>query len=210
MKAKEWAEVQKKKEEFRVALVKLIERMHPPRDGEMEAARLYDSIGESYADMDIKFDEGGIAQELGYLPTAEELGELRYHFYTHNGLDAVNIASLEQPWMDNMWELIARHLKVDYYAKALELCDEVCDEYRIAVKRAMVDFVLHEPDVRTIPQSDSGVRNDPDLRAVPKPWHESFLRAKRKLLRNLHAYNPVLGYINSVWIGVFGYVGSEL
>jgi dynein heavy chain len=145
-----------------------------------------------------------IDQELGYLPNQEELGELRYHFYTHNGLDAVNIAALEQPWLDKMWDLIPRYLKVDYYAIAVELCDEVCDEYRVAVKRAMVDFVLHEPDKKALPQLDSGAKNDETLQIVPKPWHESFLRSKRKLLRNLHAYNPVLGYVNSVWIGVFG------
>jgi len=204
MKAKDWAAVQKKKEDFRKALVKLIQRMNPPKEVKQENEDLYKSMGDSFETDRSKFNKNMITAELGYVPTEEDLGELRYRFYTHNGLDAVNIAALEQPWLDNMWELISYKLKTEYYPVAAELCDEVCDEYRVAVKRAMVDFVLHEPDKRTRPQLDSGVRNDETLRLVPKPWHESFLKAKRILLRNLHAYNSVLGYVNSVWIAVFG------
>lgn len=73
------------------------------------------------------------------------------------------------------------------------------------VKRSMVDFVLREETSSSgeIADDESGPRSDDTLKIVPKPWRASVFAAKRKLLRNLHSYNPVPAYINFVWRGVF-------
>ena len=177
--------------------MKLIQRMHP--EDSKGPTSYYEGIGESYED-----DDGRpLRMELSFEPTPEELGDLRYNFYVHNGLDAVNIAPMEQKWLDNVWKLVPTELKTRYYSIAAELSDEVCDDYRGAVKKAVVDFVLHEPDKITPPKMDSGAQKDPMLRIVPKPWNESFLNASARLAKHLHAFNPVLGYINSVWVAVF-------
>jgi len=206
MKAREWAEAHRKREEFRGALVKLMHRMHPSPTHDLEAERLYNSIGSTF-ELDALQrtfpHKSTIDLELGYKPSKADLGDLRYKFYTHNGIDAVNIAPMDQGWLDNMWRLIPRTLKINFYTIAEGLCDEVCDEYRSGVKSAMIEFVLHEPDLKVEASCDSGPRHDPDLRVVPKIWNLPYQRAGRRLLRELHAFNQCLGYIHSVWTSVF-------
>jgi len=141
--------------------------------------------------------------DINFHPTLEDLGDLRYQFYIHNGIDAINIGALEQQWLDNIWNRVPFRLKAAYFNLSAHLSDQICDEYRVAVKKAVVEFVLHEPDKYRRVEMDSGPRNDPILMHVPKLWHHSVVIAKKKLARNLHAYNPVMGYIHLVWKAVF-------
>lgn len=217
MKAKEWAAAQQKREEFRKALVKLIHRMYPEEEEAPEAELLERSMcgpgSSTSCDSSVQITTEMIDKELGYHLTRKDLTDLQYHFYVHNGLDALNIAPMEQSWLDHVWSLIPKRLKVDNYQTALELSDEVCDEYRVAVKKAMVNFVLQDPDQIHPPNLDSGIRNDPELGLVPRPWHSRFLRNRQRLLKNLHSYNGVLAYINGIWVSVFSnlrYIDSHM
>jgi hypothetical protein len=192
--------VARKKEEFRRALVKLIHRMNPPQQENKALEDLFRTMGDSF-----ETDDGKIPKlDLNFDPTPDDLGELRYSFYIHHGLDAINIGDIMDEWLENIWKNVPEKLRLAYDELFAELNAEVRDGYRIAVKRAMVEFVLHEPDRHTVAQLDSGARGDDMLKRVPKPWRSSIIAAKKKLLRNLHAYNPVLSYIHLVWRSVFG------
>ncbi|XP_035714972.1 dynein heavy chain 7, axonemal-like [Folsomia candida] len=200
-RAKEWAESAKKREEFRGALVKLIHRMNPPKNKEMDrlATQIFHEMGDTF-----ETDNGKPPKlDLNFEPSNEDLGELLYRFYIHRGLDAINIGPIGESWLQNIWSHIPERLRLAYEDLSNDLLYEVTSAYRFTVKRAMVDFVLHEPDRHTVADFESGAKSDDMLKRVPKPWRASVLSAKRKLLRNLHSYNPVLAYINFVWKAIF-------
>jgi dynein heavy chain len=200
-RAKEWAEAGRKREEFRRALVKLIHGMTPAKKEDNQIEEILRQTGDTF-----DTDNGKpLKLNANFEPTPEDLGELRYRFYIQHGLDAVNIGPIGETWLENIWKNVSAKLQFMYSGIAKELEKEVTDDYRIAVKRSMVDFVLHEPDKHTVAELDSGPRSDDILKRVPKPWRGSFILAKKKLLRNLHSYNPVLGYINFIWKAVFWY-----
>lgn len=149
-------------------------------------------------------DDGRMPKlDINFEPNERDLGELRYSFYIHNGLDAINIRPIESSWLDNIWTNVPERLQQSYPTLSANLSDEVCDEYRVAVKKAMIDFVLHEPDKFTKAQLESGPRGDDVLRKVPKPWRPDVLKAKKRLLKHLHVVNPVLAYVNMIWKAVF-------
>lgn len=136
-------------------------------------------------------------------PTLEDLEELRYKFYQQNGLDDENIRPISEVWLRNIWKLVPTKYQTENPELVQDLEDEITEDYRNVVKAAMVDFLVHEPDRRSAAQLDSGPLKDEMLRRVPKPWRGSVILAKKKLLRNLHAYHPVLAYINFMWRAVF-------
>jgi len=173
--------------------------MNPPEKSNPALDLLYKKMGD-----DFETDDGkNYRLDLDFDPTPEDLGELRYSFYINRGLDAINIGELMESWLENIWKLVPEKLKL-MYAEIFEVLNaEVKDGYRLHVKRAMVEFVLHEPDKHTMAQLDSGARGDDMLKKVPKPWRASLIAAKKRLLRNLHSYNPVLSYIHLVWKSVF-------
>ncbi len=179
--------------------MKLIHSMVPVVPRNITADEIFHTMGDSF-----ETDDGKMPKlDINFEPTEKDLGELRYSFYIHNGLDAINIRPIDTSWLNNIWINVPQRLRQSYPELSADLSDEVCDGYRMAVKKAMVDFVLHEPDKYSKAQLDSGPRGDDVLRKVPKPWRPDVLKAKRRLLKHLHAANPVLAYLNMVWRAVF-------
>lgn len=176
--------------------------MAPASESRIPPHQIFDALGNS-----IELDDGKFPKlEIDFEPNAKDLGELRYAFYVHNGLDAINIRPIETSWLNNIWKNVPIRLQLNYASICAGLSDEVCDDYKSTVRRAMIKSVLIEPEKIKHADLESGPRSDEMLRKVPKPWRADVLKAKKKLVKHLHAINPVLAYLNMVWRAVFRWV----
>jgi dynein heavy chain len=77
-------------------------------------------------------------------------------------------------------------------------------DFMMAVKKAIVDFVLQDPAfVRIVAEKESPFKKElKDLVLTVKP---AFNAAKLKLEKNLHVINPCLAAILDIWYNRFRY-----
>lgn len=76
--------------------------------------------------------------------------------------------------------------------------EDVREDFMMAVKKAIIDFVLQDPNfVTQIGESETPARRE--LKQIGSSFHSSFNSAKRKMERNLHITNPCLAAIIDLW-----------
>lgn len=82
-------------------------------------------------------------------------------------------------------------------------------DFMIAVKKAIVDFVLQDPSfVRTLAEKESPFKKElKELVFIVKP---AFRAAKTKLERDLHVINPCLAAILDIWYSRFRCVVTKV
>ncbi|KAI3386968.1 hypothetical protein SNEBB_010455 [Seison nebaliae] len=133
--------------------------------------------------------------------TSDEANILRYYYYIHNGIDTEDVAALENNWLRNVLSKLPMHLIHAHRRTVDKLSEEMKDDYLVAVKKAIVDFVLR--DVRdeevTEDMRDDLLPHRQDFWKVPRLWAKSYIRAKAFLKLNLHSINPCLGRILAYW-----------
>lgn len=100
--------------------------------------------------------------------------------------------------------------------------DEIHEDYLLSVKKAIVDFVLRDPnekyeyskDPTDDADSQAHVGEDDlvnsirlqhrrELAMVPKPWHPSYLSSTRFCQKHLHATNRCMTQVLDLWFSQF-------
>uniref|UniRef100_A0A0X3NP81 Dynein heavy chain 7, axonemal n=1 Tax=Schistocephalus solidus TaxID=70667 RepID=A0A0X3NP81_SCHSO len=139
---------------------------------------------------------------------------LRYYYYINNGIDTDHVAPMEEYWMNNMKKRIRASVKAEANQKLVEqIEDEIREDYILSVKKAIVDFVLKDPNESAsgFSTSRSNAEEETDvlpahrreLAIVPKPWHNSFLTALRFSQKHLHAINSCMAQVLDLWFSQF-------
>ena len=70
----------------------------------------------------------------------------RYYYYIHNGIDTRYVASINQKWFKRIMAMVPRKL-LRNQKEIKKIHEEIKDDYLFAVKKSIVDFVLHEPEI---------------------------------------------------------------
>lgn len=83
-----------------------------------------------------------------------------------------------------------------------ESVEDVREDFMMAVKKAIIDFVLQDPNfVKSVGASNTKERLE--LIQIGNSFRPSFSSAKRKMERNLHVTNMCLASIIDLWYSKF-------
>ncbi|CAH1117610.1 unnamed protein product [Phaedon cochleariae] len=165
---KSYTALRKQREEFRNRLIKLI----VGNDEERE-------IGD---------DE---------IPSSEEREMLRYYYYVKHGVDTVHVAPLDQKVLSRVLALVPRKLMV-WEETLSESIKDVKEDFMMAVKKAIIDFVLQDPNfVKRHGETESSHKKE--LRNIGNSFRPNYNSAKLKMERSLHIINPCLAAVLDLW-----------
>ncbi|XP_019944293.2 dynein axonemal heavy chain 12 [Paralichthys olivaceus] len=102
-------------------------------------------------------------------------------------------APIQQQWLDSIVSRVPQKLKESPETNKLlqELCTEVSDEFRHVIVKHTVDSVLRNPDKEKL-ISEKQTATQINVLDFSRPWHDSFVRTRRMIKRNLHILHPVM------------------
>ncbi|VEN45416.1 unnamed protein product [Callosobruchus maculatus] len=168
-KLKSYTELRKHREDFRNRLVCLITK----KEGS---------------------ERGG---QRDMIPNAEEKQMLRYYYYVKYGVDTVHVAPLDEEVLTRVLALVPRRL-MKWEKTLAETVQDVKDDFMMAVKKAIIDFVLQDP---SFTKPFGGIENafNKELKEIGTSFRASFASAKMKIYSNLHVINPCLAALLDIW-----------
>ncbi|XP_030279356.1 dynein heavy chain 12, axonemal [Sparus aurata] len=102
-------------------------------------------------------------------------------------------APIQQQWLDSIVARVMPELKEGPDKKSLlqALCKEVSDDFRNVIVKHTVDTVLKDPEKE---EDISGKQTATTSRILDfsQPWHDSFIRSRKMIQKNLHILHPVM------------------
>lgn len=172
LEVKSYSIVRKEREEFRKKLVELI----------------------------ISSDEER-ARDDGTFPDAQEKEIMRYYYYIKHGIDTIHVAPLDKKLLNRVLKLIPR--KLTRWSGVLEtITEEMKEDYIMAVKKAVIDFVLGDALSKNINKVEEA-KYKQELKEMSLQWRHRFGENRCKIRRNLFAINPCLSQILELWHTTF-------
>lgn len=99
-----------------------------------------------------------------------------------------------------MLALVPKKLK-QWHETLSQSVEDMKDDFMLAIKKAIVDFVLQDPAFIK-PISDDSRPYKKELNEIGDSFRPSFKAAKLKL-RNLHIVNPCLAALPDIWYSRF-------
>uniref|UniRef100_A0A8D0KPK5 Dynein heavy chain linker domain-containing protein n=1 Tax=Strix occidentalis caurina TaxID=311401 RepID=A0A8D0KPK5_STROC len=105
------------------------------------------------------------------------------------------VVPIQQQWLMSMLKLVPQSLMEgkDRQLLAEKLLQEIIMDYETSMRRYMVRSVLIKPDIEGLEDEEEA-----PLALLPlgldfsRPWHNSFVQAKNKILSNLHILHPTM------------------
>ncbi|NXL55199.1 DYH12 protein, partial [Chordeiles acutipennis] len=105
------------------------------------------------------------------------------------------VVPIPQQWLMSILTLVPQSLMKGKDRDLLteKLLGEIIRDYEMSMRRFMVRNVLIKPDVKGLEDEDEA-----PLPLLPlgldfsRPWHNSFIQAKNKILSNLHILHPTM------------------
>lgn len=134
-------------------------------------------------------------------PTIEERETLRYHYYIQHGVDTIHVNPINPLWLKRIKRLIPAQIPAILQPIIVECFEEINSDYTVAVKKAVVDFVLGDALKR--PQAASrqkGLTAERlDVGTIALKYRHKFVDNRRKIARMLFAINPCVAQIMKAW-----------
>ncbi|XP_029975539.1 dynein heavy chain 12, axonemal [Salarias fasciatus] len=144
---------------------------------------------------------------------------MKYNFLKHC-VEKRPVAPIQSEWLESIEAKISPKLKDTVGKKFLlqELCEEVSEDFRNVILKHTVDTVLKNPDMEEL-TSDKQTTTQSKLPILDstQPWHDSFIKSRRRIQMNLHILHPVMqtvldiGYMTFstlVLVNLSGYSGG--
>lgn len=138
-------------------------------------------------------------------PKKEEVE--RYWYYITKGVQSRMVA----PEPSDEYNRFCSHLTPKLLQPSLksvhdDLKNEIHSTYDLAVRRAIVDYILLDPNERQRVK----IQNVPKifrLRTIRAPieWHDTMADTKKDLLITLHGNNPIMSALQILWDDVYAH-----
>ncbi|KAK5646415.1 hypothetical protein RI129_004879 [Pyrocoelia pectoralis] len=116
---------------------------------------------------------------------------LKYYYYIRHGVDTVHVSPLEQKVLDSALALVPEKLKRwrEVLANAVE---DMREDYTVAIKKSIVDFVLQDPNTST---STTSTRSKQSNEALV--YNQDIV--KIKLGKILYVIHPCIAQLINIW-----------
>uniref|UniRef100_A0A4W3H1L8 Dynein axonemal heavy chain 12 n=1 Tax=Callorhinchus milii TaxID=7868 RepID=A0A4W3H1L8_CALMI len=140
-----------------------------------------------------------------YLKAKVQLVFQLNYLYMKQSVESSPVVPIQQEWLATILTLVPEGLREGKKRETMvqDLFEEVVQDFDKSMKRFMVRNVLVKPDVKGLEYEDSApLPEEPLGLDFSKPWHESVVKAKEEIKRNLHIIHPAmqtilnLGYMN--------------
>ncbi|GCC21888.1 hypothetical protein chiPu_0000270 [Chiloscyllium punctatum] len=114
------------------------------------------------------------------------------------------VVPIQKEWLDSILTLVPVSLREGKVREIIvnELFEEVVEDFEKSMKRFLVKSVLVKPEVTGLEYEDSEpLPQEPTGMDFSQPWHESFVKAREEIKKNLYILHPVmqavldLGYV---------------
>ncbi|XP_053325574.1 dynein axonemal heavy chain 12 [Spea bombifrons] len=105
------------------------------------------------------------------------------------------VVPIQRHWLDSMLSLVPASLRQGKTRESLvtELLEEVSQEFESSMKKHLVRSFLVKPEVKGLEAEESGPLPESALGLdFSRPWHQSFVAARREIKTNLHILHPTL------------------
>ncbi|XP_032996859.1 dynein heavy chain 12, axonemal [Lacerta agilis] len=105
------------------------------------------------------------------------------------------VVPIQQEWLASMLTLVPGNLMEGKGRMKLveELLAEITNDYEMSMKRYMVRSVLVKPSVKLLEyEKEEPLPVEPVGLDFSRPWHKSFLQARKQIFANLHILHPTL------------------
>ncbi|KAI5736725.1 hypothetical protein M8J76_006447 [Diaphorina citri] len=138
--------------------------------------------------------------------TNREKTILKYYYYIKFGIDTEHIAPVDEKWINNILDKIPDKLKKRSDELNM-LLNEVKDEYMSSIKKAVVDFAIHDPrePQLSIMEKDQVPSLNPMLE-MGSEFKDTFDQNKKKLDNSLFTIHPVLSEMSNIWFKNFNHL----
>ncbi|KAI4495755.1 hypothetical protein M0802_008378 [Mischocyttarus mexicanus] len=186
-KSKLYLSLREKRAEFRRSLVKAI------------AVKKKEEEDEDYASVDAK-------ENLWLTKTDEEL--LRYYYYVVHAIDDVYVESIDSKTLNNIINLLPKERRMKFHDYLNEIINEIKYDYKLNIKKAVVDFVLQEPsrtDYELFEKSEI-TKESQEVRQFSIQHNVRYRRKKLKIERIIILYNSYMRRSLDYWIREFRFV----
>ncbi|CAH0726011.1 unnamed protein product, partial [Brenthis ino] len=131
------------------------------------------------------------------IPSGEEKNMLRYYYYLRYGIDTIHVAPLDNKMILRVHNLISPKLK-KWRDCLLTSTDEMREDFMMSMKKAIVDFVLKDPNTEeSLEEEDTPLKRE--LAMKDDAWRNRYAVAKKYLNKNLHIVNPCIAQVLQIW-----------
>ncbi|XP_030623788.1 dynein heavy chain 12, axonemal [Chanos chanos] len=106
-------------------------------------------------------------------------------------------APFQQQWLDSMLTLVPPQLSQGPQQQGLleELCKEVRENYSRCMNEHKVNMVLRKPEIKGSDVDGQRLLSSKKSFDFSRPWHDSFVRNRKRIKENLHILHPVMRVI---------------
>ncbi|XP_021267492.1 dynein heavy chain 3, axonemal isoform X1 [Numida meleagris] len=130
----------------------------------------------------------------------------RYCYYIHNGVREDMLAPQDEEVINVILKQIPAHILANPCLEnsLVSLKEEIKEDYRISLMKAIVDYILMDPAERERLLIGSTPRPFPQrvIRA-PIPWHSSYKEVKSWNESNLFIVNPLMHALHQLWLSEY-------
>lgn len=77
--------------------------------------------------------------------TDDDMDFLRYYYYIMHGVDNDHIPPMENATLNNILKLVPHKWQRKFKETLSQVIKEAIDDYKLSVKKSIVDFVLQDP-----------------------------------------------------------------
>ncbi|XP_028254184.1 dynein heavy chain 7, axonemal isoform X2 [Parambassis ranga] len=128
----------------------------------------------------------------------DDTDNMRLNFYIQRGMDLVNVAPLQDTWLETIRGRIPCHLQS--FRTTMELLvDEIKDDYLTSIKT-----IILKDSFEGLKESDEEEAKDLpphrlEVEILPKPWNQWFVRARKRMHNKLYSINPTMLQVMHIW-----------
>lgn len=132
------------------------------------------------------------------IPSQKEKEVLRYYYYIKYGVDTVYVAPLDKYILQRVMKLVPKRL-LKWKNELQMLIEEIKEDYMIAIKKAIVDFVLRDPTLNVESVVEEELPHRSELAKIYGTMIQTLLANRNKLCKSLHIVNPCLAGLHDMW-----------